>query len=171
MKTCVFITGTNAVGKTTLVKELIARYGGIKESTKTITTCNDSKVCFAGHYGDGKFGGVDGFNQTKCLEGVVREGLASHEAIICDLTNAAFAADRQLLVFLYCPVEEIHKRLLDRAGKGLTNDAVWKKQLNCATAARKWASIGVPVLSFDTSKTTTQEIADTVTAKIDALCG
>lgn len=181
MKTCVFITGTNAVGKTTLVKELMVRYGGIKESTKTLTTCHDDRVCFAGHYGDGKFGGVDGFNQTKCLESVVRSGLAEHDTIICEgmylhtfginLTNAAFAADKQLIVFLYCPVEEIHRRLLERAGKGLTNDAVWKKQLNCATAARKWASIGVPVLSFDTSKTTTQEIADTVTAKIDALCG
>lgn len=181
MKTCVFITGTNAVGKTTLVRELMERYGGVKESTKTITTTNGGKVCFAGHYGEGKFGGVDGFNQTKCLEGVVREGLASHEAIICEgmylhtfginLTNAAFVADRQLLVFLYCPVEEIHRRLLERAGKGLTNDAVWKKQLNCATAARKWASIGVPVLSFDTSTMTAQQIADTVTTKIDELCG
>lgn len=181
MKTCVFITGTNAVGKTTLVKELIARYGGIKTSDKTLTTCKDERVCFAGHYGEGKFGGVDGFNQTKCLEGVVRNGLQQHDAIICEgmylhtfglnLTNAAFAAEKQLIVFLYCPVIEIHKRLLARAGKGMTNDKVWRKQLNCATAAKKWSSIGVPVLSFDTSANAVESIANTVINKINELCG
>lgn len=88
-----------------------------------------------------------------------------------NLTNAAFVADKQLLVFLYCPVQEIHRRLLERSGKGLTNDAVWKKQLNCATAAKKWASIGVPVLSIDTSKVPVERIATTVIEKIEQLCG
>lgn len=37
MKTCVFITGTNSVGKTTLAKALIERFGGIKETAKELT--------------------------------------------------------------------------------------------------------------------------------------
>lgn len=187
MKTCVFITGTNAVGKTTLVKELMVRYGGIKESTEALTTCHDDRVCFAGHYGEGKFGGVDGLKNEKgssCtsrLASVVEEAFTSHDAIVCEgmmmhtfginLTNAMFKAEKHLVVFLYCPVEEIHRRLLDRAGKGMVTDKVWKKQIACAASARRWASIGVPVLSFDTSVKTTQEIADTVTTKIEQLCG
>ncbi len=180
-KVCVFITGTNAVGKSTLAKELIRQYGGISHSDKTLTLCGDGRVCFAGRYDlNRQYGGVDGFNQTKCLESVVRQGLRRSDVIICEgmylhtfgmnLTNAAFVADRQLLIFLYTPVKEIHRRLLERSGKGLSNEAVWRKQLNCATAARKWASIGVPVLSFDTSQVPVSDISQNVMAKIDELC-
>lgn len=181
MKTCVFITGTNAVGKSTLAKALINHYGGIKTADKRLTVCNNERVCFAGKYGDGKYGGVDGFNQTKCLESVVREGLSAHELIICEgmyihsfgmnLTNAAFVANKQLIVFLYCPVTEIHRRLLARSGKGMTNEAVWKKQIGAATSAKKWASIGVPVLSIDTSIHNTEAALEMVTKKIQELCG
>ena len=172
MKTVVFITGTNAVGKSTLARTLQARFGGIASADKWLTACRDGRVCFAGKYEDGKkFGGVDGFNQTKCLEDVVRlcEGMYLHTFGI-NLTNAAFAGDSQLVVFLYAPVGEIHRRLLARAGKGLTNDAVWKKQLNCATAARKWAEIGVPVMSFDTSRVSADIIADEIIKNIPELC-
>lgn len=183
MKTCVFITGTNCVGKTTLAKTLIQSIGGgIAHITKQLTICNNRRLVLAGQYSEGKrYGGVDGFNQTKCLEEVVRSGLQIGEVVICEgmymhtfglnLQRAAFVADRQLVVFLYAPVTEIHRRLLERSGKGLTNDAVWRKQLNTAAAARKWASIGVPVLSFDTSVVSREEIAEQVTAKINELCG
>jgi broad-specificity NMP kinase len=178
MKTCVFITGTNAVGKTTLAKALIEQYGGIKEASKELTLCNDARVCFAGKYAvDKTFGGVDGFNQTKCLEGVVREGLTKADVIFCEgmylhtfglnLTNAMFSAEKHLIVFLYAPVSVINERLLSRAGKGIKNDAVWKKQQNCATAAKKWQSIGVPVYAFDTSKTSIDEIIKRITEYVD----
>lgn len=181
-KTCVFITGTNAVGKTSLVKELITRYGGIKSADMNHTRCNDGRICFAGKYDMAKkYGGVDGFNQTKCLEGVVREGLKRHDVVVCEgmylhtfglnLTKAAFAADKQLVVFLYAPVSEINRRLLERSATGIANSAVWKKQQETAVSAKKWASIGVPVLSFDTSKVSTGEIADKVIDKIEELCG
>lgn len=174
MKTCVFITGTNAVGKTTLAKALIEHYGGIKEATKELTLCNDERVCFAGKYAiDKTFGGVDGFNQTKCLEGVVREGLTKADVVFCEgmylhtfglnLTNAMFSADKHLVVFLYAPVAVINERLLNRAGKGIQNDAVWKKQQNCATSAKKWQSIGVPVYAFDTSKIPMETIIKQIT--------
>jgi len=181
-KLCVLITGTNAVGKSSLAKELIIRYGGIAKADKQLTSCNDPRVCFAGKYDlTKKYGGVDGFNQTKCLEEVVRAGLQRHDVVICEgmylhtfglnLLNAAFAADRQLVVFLYAPVAEINRRLLQRSQTGIANDAVWKKQQATAVAAKKWASIGVPVLSFDTSEVSTGEVADQVITKIEQLCG
>lgn len=181
MKTCVFITGTNAVGKTTLAKALIQHYGGIQSASKEITLCNDDRVAFAGRYElDKKFGGVDGFNQTKCLAGVVLKALENSDVIFCEgmylhtfglnLTNAMFSAQKQLVVLLYAPVEEIDRRLRSRAEKGVT-EAVWKTQKGCARSAQKWASIGVPVLFFDTSKVSTNEILQSITSKVNELCG
>jgi len=43
MKTCVFITGTNSVGKTSLAKALIGLFGGIEEATKELTICRDRR--------------------------------------------------------------------------------------------------------------------------------
>jgi broad-specificity NMP kinase len=180
-KVCVLITGTNAVGKSSLAKELIATYGGIRTADKLLTCCNDQRICFAGKYDlTKKYGGVDGFNQTKCLESVVRKGLMQHDVVICEgmylhtfgmnLLNAAFAADRQLVVFLYAPVREINRRLIGRSQTGIANDAVWKKQQATAVSAKKWASIGVPVLSYDTSITRTADIAQQVASKIEELC-
>lgn len=182
MKTCVFITGTNATGKTSVAKALINAYGGIRSATKWLTVCNDTRYCFAGKYDPERtFGGVDGFNQTKILESVVREGLKTSEVIICEgmylhtfglnLTNAMFAAERHLLCFLYAPPAVIDQRLKDRAGKGIQNKAVIAKQNNCYTAAKKWASIGVPVMVIDTSKQGPEEIASAIANKIGELCG
>ena len=182
MKTCVFITGTNAVGKTTLAKKLIQNFGGIREAAKELTFCNNGLVCFAGKYSNEKnFGGVDGFNQTKCLKEVVEKGLSACEVIVCEgvylhtfgmnLTNAMFAAEKHLLVFLHAPVSIIHQRLIDRAGYGILNDYVWKKQQNCCTAANKWQSIGVPVLAIDTNRCNIEEEAELIIQKIETLCG
>lgn len=182
MKICVFVTGTNAVGKTTLVKELIRRHGGIASATKTITTCKDSRICFAGKYEEGKkFGGVDVSNLIKCLESVVKEGLEKSDVILCEgmclhtfglnLTRAAFVADKQMVVYLYAPVEEIYKRLKERTGKCIRSERVQRKQRYAAAAARKWAAIGIHVLPFDTSKTSPEEIANKIQEKIKELCG
>ena len=176
MKTVVFITGTNAVGKSTLARKLIAYYGGIRCATKEITYCNDRRVCFAGFYGDGKFGGVDTFGATKPLEQAVKKGLEDCDVVICEgmylhsfglnLLNALFQGERQLVVFLYAPVSIIHERLLGRSGKGITNDAVYKKQLNCASSLRKWNSIGVPTMSFDTSVCNVESIAQKIVSEL-----
>lgn len=188
MKTCVFITGTNGTGKTTFAEALIERYGGRTNITKTLTEVADKRVCFAGPYHPGhKYGGVDTFNCTRVLPSIVETGLANHEVIICEgmylhtfglnLTNSMFKAQRQLLVFLYAPNAVIKERLIRRSGaagssgRGTAFDKVFQKQRNCSVAARKWASIGVPVLAYDTSVKDINAIVDEVTAKIDALCG
>lgn len=44
------------------------------------------------------------------------------------------------------------------------------KQKQCCVAARKWQQMGVPVLSFDTSKVAVEDIATSVISKIEELC-
>ena len=124
MKTCVFIIGTNAVGKTTLAKELIRRCGGVLREEGRSTVCADGRTVFAGRYAGVKHGGVDGLNETRCLADMAREAFRQHEVFICEgsymntfginLTNALFTADRHLVVFLYAPIAEIDKRLKTR---------------------------------------------------------
>ena len=188
MKTVVFITGTNAVGKSTLAEELIATYGGRREIKSELTEVGDPRVCFAGPYKLGnRYGGVDMFKCTRVLPDVVEKCLQNHEVVICEgmylhtfglnLLRAAFKADRQLIVFLYAPTSVIRERCLERSGasgrsgNGTAFESVFQKQRNCAVAARKWASIGVPVLSYDTSVTELNEILRQVTQKIQELCG
>ena len=132
MKTVVFITGTNGVGKTTLAKELIKRYGGVARMEGRVTVCVDERITLAGKFAGVKYGGVDGLNETKCLAGMARTAFLRHEVFICEgsymntfgmnLTSAAFVGDRQLVVYLYAPVAEIDKRLKIRGGGYKGND-------------------------------------------------
>lgn len=182
MKTCVFITGTNCTGKSSLAKALIAHFGGIERVDELCTYCNDGTTAFGGKYSAEKtFGGIDGFNETKCLAKVVERGFESRNLIFCEgmylhtfglnLTNAMFKADRHLLVFLYAPVAVINQRLVERAGKGITNKAVISKQHAAAAAARKWQSIGVPVLAIDTDSIDIEGEVRLILKKINEVCG
>lgn len=181
-KTCVFIIGTNCTGKTSVVRNMIERFGGIEHTTKLATYCNDGITAFGGDYDNSTAtsNGIDKFNETKILQTIVKEALQTRDVVICEgvylhtiglnLTNAIFEAEKQLVVFLYAPIQVVHQRLLNRSGRGITNQAFWKKQKACASSLRKWASIGVPVLSFDTSKLAVEDIATSVISKIEELC-
>ncbi len=179
MKTCVFITGTNAVGKTSLAFGIIEAFGGIAEANKALTRCADGRVCFAGRYVYGrKFGGVDGLNATSGLRDVVRLGLETSEIIFCEgmylhtfglnLTNALFAAEKQLVCFLYAPASVISQRLKERSGTKI--HTALRQQMACAASANKWASIGVPVLAINTGETKTADAVEIV-KKALSLCG
>lgn len=172
MKTCVFITGTNSVGKTTLAKALIQRFGGIRETTKELTFCNDSRVCFAGRYKDeSRFGGVDVFNCTRVLSDVVEKGLESCDIVFCEgsyldtfginLTNAMFQAQKHLVVFLYADSVVLQSRLLERGKEGLSYRTL-PKQKNACKAANKWAEIGVPVMCYNTGEFSLDEETEEV---------
>lgn len=171
-KTCIFIIGTNGVGKTTLAKGLINKFGGIRDISNNITFCNDGLSCLAGGYNmQSKYGGVDKLNSTKGLKDIVETGLSKCNTIICEgsfldsfgmnLTNAMFVAEKHIVVFLYAPTKVIDKRLMLRSGNNINNKKI-EKQQRCLRSAKKWASIGVPVLSFDTSI----ESTDTIINKI-----
>lgn len=183
-KVCAFITGTNAVGKTTLIKALAERHGGFVASDNDLTPCEDGLVCLAGCYDRFKFGGVDrirnaqGHSCTSRLAEVVEAGLASHDIIICEgmflhtfglnLSNALFKGERQLVVYLYADATVLHQRLLNRSGSRVT-EIILKKQRNCCAAANKWQSIGVPVLSFNTGQCDFEAMVDEVDKKIMSL--
>lgn len=183
-KVCIFITGTNAVGKSTLVNALAGRYEGFRCVEEDVTYLNDPRVCLAGRYEGFRYGGVDrltndkGSSCTSRLAEVVARGLSNCEAIFCEgsyintfginLSNALFLAQRQLVVFLYAPAKVLHERLLSRAGKGLSKFVMPKQQL-ALNSARKWASIGVPVLTFDSSTIGPNAIAEAVISKLNDL--
>lgn len=165
MKTCVFITGTNAVGKSTLAGAIIARFGGVERIADNVTYCKEGRVCLAGKYQDGShYGGVDGL-QTKQLAGVVEEGLRHADVIFCEgsfmdtfglnLTNAMFKAERHLLVNLWADGKTIYDRLIGRSGNAKRDfSKIMSKQKQAMVAARKWQSIGVKVLQFNTAEVT-----------------
>ena len=186
MKTCVFITGTNGVGKTTLAKELQERFGGILATRGDVTYCRNGKCAFAGAYeGQGKYGGVDalrnerGSSCTSRLAEVVNRAFRTCDVIFCEgmmmhsfglnLTNAMFIADSGFVVFLYSPATVINERLKNRSNKKVTI-SILNNQKATAASARKWAEIGVPVLTYDTSKVDASDIAEQIIKNIPELC-
>ncbi len=70
-KTCVFIIGTNASGKSTVARKLIESFGGIESYKDGISSTKDG-VAFAGRY-DVKYGGVDNLNGTTILRDIVKK--------------------------------------------------------------------------------------------------
>lgn len=178
MKIVVFITGTNAVGKSTLAWSLIDRFGGICEERACTTICKDKR-----------YGGVDritndkGSSCTSRLAEVVSEGLKTADVIFCEgsfmntfglnLTNALFLGDAALVVSLYAPPEVIYKRLNERSngmnGTGKRNwPTIFRKQRQALIAAQKYEQIGCKVLQYDTSVYSVEQIRDEI---INALRG
>lgn len=191
MKTVVFITGTNAVGKSTLAWTIINRFGGICEERDCTTYCKDKRYGLAGRYKDKRYGGVDritndkGSSCTSRLAEVVQEGLNTADVIFCEgsymdtfglnLTNALFLGDKALVVSLYAPPAVILQRLGVRSnGKNGRRNGdnlrrVLLKQERCMKAAIKYQSIGVKVLQYDTSQTSADTILDEILSTINSL--
>lgn len=87
-----------------------------------------------------------------------------------NVTNAIFKAQRQLVVFLYASPSVLYNRIIERNGgkrggrngNGVRFEMVVDKQRRCLRVARKWVSIGVPVLSINTEDFTPEEIANQI---------
>ena len=73
MKKCVFITGTNCSGKSSLAWAIITRYGGVDRITNDVSYCKEGIICFAGRYGVTRYGGVDRITNdvSYCKEGII----------------------------------------------------------------------------------------------------
>lgn len=191
MKTCILITGTNAVGKSSLAWGIIDRYGGIDRIQRDVTYCRHGAVCLAGTYGRTRYCGVDrlvnanGSSCTSRLSEVVDEGLRHADTVFCEgsylntfglnLANALFRADRQLVVSLWADPQTLYRRILGRSngrhGDGVRAwDRIMGKQRQAMVAARKWQSIGCPVLQFKTDETTVENELDTIINKINEIC-
>ena len=74
-----------------------------------------------------------------------------------NLLNAIFAAENQLYVFLYCNRERLTER-----NRELIIGRMMNKQRRVLSSAKKYASIGVPVLAFDSYKTPTEGIVQQI---------
>ena len=192
MKTCVFITGTNAVGKSALAWAIIDRFGGVDRITNDVTYCKYGNICFAGGYGNTRFGGVDritndkGSSCTSRLADVVEEGLRHADTIVCEgsfmntfglnLTNAMFKAERHLIVSLWTDTKTICQRLISRSNGKYRNGkrnyrSIVSKQKQAMIAAQKWQSIGVKVLQINTATMPLDEELKLVLKAISDLCG
>lgn len=179
-KTCVFIIGTNGVGKTSLAKRLINGFGGISDYHEKITYCKDARACFVGKYEGVKFGGVDGFNNVTHLAERVNDGLKKCDFVFCEgkyiknfsmnVLNAMFQAERQIVVFLYAPVAVLDERLRKRGGRGITQ-CVWRDQKVIARNAKRWQEIGATLLQYDTSEFSLEFMESDIRRKLSGLCG
>ena len=186
MKKCVFITGTNGVGKSALAWGIINRYGGVDRITNDVSYCKEGAICFAGRYGETRYGGVDritnekGASCTSRLAEVVEEGLKHRDVIICEgsfmdtfgmnLINAMFKAESYLVVNLYADAKELYSRLTARSdGRNGKRDfpKILNKQKRAMSAALKWHSIGVKVLQINTAEVPIENEIDIVLAEIN----
>lgn len=182
MTTCVFITGTNAVGKSSVARAIMERCGGISAERDMVTYLADGTTCLAGRYLGCKYGGVDritnakGSSCTSELANVVERGLSERKVIFCEgsfmntfglnLTNAMFKADKHLIVMLYADARTIWERLNGRSegknGKGRDFPKVMQRQRQCNIAAQKWHEIGVKVLQINSAENSPKQIANTI---------
>ena len=181
MKTCIFITGTNGVGKSSVARAVIERCGGIDKVEEQVTYCADGKTALAGSCLC-KYGGVDrvtnakGSSCTSELPNVVERGLANRDIIFCEgsfmgtfgmnLTNAMFKAQRHLVINLYADARTLYDRLNNRSngrnGNGRDFSQILKKQKLSAVSAVKWHEIGVKVLQIDAGAHSPEQIVDTI---------
>ena len=107
----------------------------------------------------------------------VKKALESTDCIICEgmrlkcwgpnLTHAMFNADRQIVIFLYAPLQEIQKRLTERSNGTLSKDII-RGQRESAHSAKKWQTAGCDVVAIDTTKQTADQIADFIINKINS---
>lgn len=182
MKACVFIIGTNGVGKSTLAKAIIELCGGIDndKTTKEITYCNNGKVSLAGNYHK-KFCGLDSLGQTKILATLCEQALAKSDVFISEgcrmntlgmsMTNAMFKADAYLVVSLYTDMLTIYNRLQERTGSEKKRDykQIQALQRQSMKVAKKWQSIGVHVVQLNSSGHTPTEEAGMVLNELNKL--
>ena len=184
---CALITGTNAVGKSSVAKEIISRFGGISNENDSVTYLRDGGVCLAGRYVTRIYGGVDslvdsrGRSCTSVLADVVQRGLQNADVIICEgsrvntfgmnVLNALFKAKRQIVLNLYADKKTLFKRLVERSGACQKRNfgAILKGQRASMLAARKFQSVGVPVLQYNTAEYTAAQIADALLNKIEEI--
>ena len=182
MKACVFIIGTNGTGKSTLAKAIIELCGGIDNdnTTKEITYCKKGKVSLAGSY-QKKFCGLDSLGQTKILATLCEQALNKSDVFISEgcrmntlgmsMTNAMFKADVYLVVSLYTDMLTIYNRLQDRTGSDKKRDykQIQALQRQSMKVAKKWQSIGVNVVQYNSAEHTPSEEANMVLNELNKL--
>ena len=191
-KLCVLINGTNGVGKSSLVNEILTTYGGgVAKIENNLTYCRERKVCAVGEYKGQTFGGADriknkdGVYCTSELHKVVKRGLETCNVVIFEgayfdsfginMTNALFQASNRLVVSLLADANTLVGRLRKRSGNkgGRRGDGhvdfagIMKKQNRVISVALKWRKIGVRVLPINTTSLSVQDVCNQVIEAIE----
>ena len=175
MKKIVAIIGTNAVGKTTLARNIIAHAGGVQEIIDDVTYCMDGKTAIVGNYTEEKkTAGVDEFRETKFLAEklkTIERDIIVFEGLKCgtfgmSIQNALFSGTDSLIVFLYASAKIINERLINRSQKGINSVNVLTQQKANLNAAIKYKELGVPVISINTDKFSPEQIFEKVNSSI-----
>lgn len=174
MKKVVFITGTNGVGKTSAMRAIMDKLGGIAE----ISTDNDlillgdgNSAVGGGLNGAGNYYGIDVKRNTKCLEPICRKALDTRNNVFCEgaylhtfglnLCRALACGDKGYVIALYANYKVINDHLKQRGGKPI-NNAIISKQRCALSSAAKFSKIGYNVMTIDTATHTPAEIAEKI---------
>ena len=178
-KTVVLIVGTNCTGKSTVVRKLITRFGGVLKEESNITYLNDRRISVIGAYGGNRtYSGIDRLSNTSLLQQIVRQALTNSDIVIgeglivgtfgINPLNAFFAAENQLCVFLYADKSTLSERLFQRAGYQNNGGGlkIMTRQRRILNAVKKYSAIGIPVLPIDTSTTSADIIVDLIIQKL-----
>lgn len=160
-KTVIMIAGTNRSGKTTTSRALLARFGGEAEqrSKAVLVSREGNAACVNADFISGS---------TRSVIGLTRDLLAEVDTVIVEgmylgsfglvPTSVLHCGERQLYVYVYCPAAELKAREASRPNAHGDFAGIVSRQRGVLNAARKYASIGVPVLAYDTGKTSTEEL-------------
>lgn len=167
----IIIMGTNCTGKTTLIRSIIDKFGGIERTEQNITylKSRNPKIGIAGKYDGLKYGGVDGLGCTRVLPSIMECILTSCDVAIAEgvklgrfginIQRSLFCANTPIVVCLYAPIQTIAERLAARSCGKITKRIALDNR-GIIRAAEKYKSIGVKTLFFDTSKVKTEDIVE-----------
>lgn len=174
MKKVVFITGTNGVGKTSAMRCIMEKKGGVKNvsADNDIIFLNDDRTAVGGGMnGEGNYYGIDVKRNTKCLEPICKKALESVDAVFCEgaylhtfglnLCRALACGEKGYVICLYSDYATIQAHLKKRGGKDL-NKAIISRQKCALSSAAKFSKIGYNVTMIDTAKSTPSQIADRI---------
>ncbi len=174
MRKVVLITGTNGVGKTSAMRCLIDKCGGIAKVTEdnAVIFLADGKCAVGGGLsGKGNYYGIDVKRNTKCLEPICRKALDTCDTVFCEgaylhtfglnLCRALALADKGYVICLYSDYETINSHLKQRAGKGINKNIINRQRCALSSAA-KFSNIGYNVMLINTADYTPEMIADKI---------
>lgn len=184
----VLIQGTNCVGKSTLMRNLIRFFGGVKRTEgKLLTFCeyNGKKIAIVGTYGESNCGcGYDACYKHKKLpelgkmakdrgaDYVFGEGMTLNTF---GLTTTLFLLENSEAGFIFhlcADKKKIVERLYKRSGrKNLKYDVIFSKDRSALVAYNKFMDIGVEGSLIRTDILEEQQVMEHVLKKVGLVDG
>lgn len=177
----ILITGTNCTGKSTLVRNLIKFFGGVKRTEgKWMTLCEyaGKKIGIAGVYGNANTAcGYDAAYKYKklpeiaeaakknCCDYVFAEGMTLHTFGLIPTLFLFEYSDGHFVFNLRADMKKLEERLIVRTGVGERKNVL--KNAECAArSAKKFAEIGADTTIVRTDIVGEQELMHLVLKKI-----